>query len=169
MHRFDLADGAVLEKGCVYIVPLQERLALKARIAGIANPKSSTGRLDVFTRLITDRTAVFDQVAPGYRGGLYAEISPRTFSVVVRRGSCLNQLRLRRGAQSASDAAIRRLHDAVGLIDAGRAEADIDEGIAVTVDLSGSGGPSAGVGRRPVGWRAPAPHGANRLRPDRSL
>ena len=154
MHRFDLGDGAVLEKGCVYIVPLQERLALRSRTAGIANPKSSTGRLDVFTRLITDRSAVFDQVAPGYRGALYAEISPRTFSVVVRRGSCLNQLRLRRGAPSGSDAAIRRLHDAVGLIDAGRGEADIADGIAVTVDLGGSGGGGPGTGGHTVGWRA---------------
>ncbi|MFO1127115.1 MAG: 2'-deoxycytidine 5'-triphosphate deaminase [Rhodospirillales bacterium] len=157
MHRFDLGDGAVLEKGCVYIVPLQERLALKARIAGIANPKSSTGRLDVFTRLITDRSAVFDQVAHGYRGGLFAEISPRTFSVVVRRGSCLNQLRLRRGAPSGSDAAIRRLQDEVGLIDAGRGAADIADGIAVTVDLAGhaAGAVGGGGGERPtVGWRA---------------
>jgi dCTP deaminase len=154
MHRFDLGDGAVLEKGCVYIVPLQERLALKSRIAGIANPKSSTGRLDVFTRLITDRSAVFDQVAPGYRGGLYAEISPRTFSVVVRRGSCLNQLRLRRGAPSASDTAIRRLHDAIGLIDAGRGEADIADGIAVTVDLAGSTASGMATAGGSVGWRA---------------
>ncbi len=154
MHRFELGDGAVLEKGCVYIVPLQERLALRSRTAGIANPKSSTGRLDVFTRLISDRSAVFDQVAPGYRGGLFAEISPRTFSVVVRRGSRLNQLRLRRGAPSASDSAIRRLQEAVGLIDAGRGAADIADGIAVTVDLGGDGHSSTDGQRAAVGWRA---------------
>ncbi|MFO1153936.1 MAG: 2'-deoxycytidine 5'-triphosphate deaminase [Rhodospirillales bacterium] len=153
MHRFDLGDGAVLEKGCVYIVPLQERLALKSRVAGIANPKSSTGRLDVFTRLITDHSAVFEHVAPGYRGPLYAEISPRTFSVVVRRGACLNQLRLRRGAPSTSDSVIRRLQDEVGLIDAGRGEADIADGIAVTVNLSGGARAGGGEGRA-VGWRA---------------
>ena len=97
MHEIDLAAGAVLEKGCVYIVPLMESVALKSRVSALANPKSSIGRLDVFTRLITDRSAVFDQVAAGYRGPLYAEISPRTFSVVVHQGSRLNQLRLQRG------------------------------------------------------------------------
>lgn len=148
MHRIDLADGAVLEKGCVYIVPLQERLALKGRTAALANPKSSTGRLDVFTRLITDRAGVFDQVAAGYKGPLYAEISPRTFSVVVRCGSRLSQLRLQRGSPAGGDTLIRRLHQAVPLVDQA---ADIDQGIAVTVDLGGHG-PAAS--RRPVGWRA---------------
>ncbi len=158
MHRISLADGAVLEKGCVYIVPLLESLALKSRTSGMANPKSSTGRLDVFTRLITDRSAVFDQVAAGYKGPLYAEISPRTFSIVVRRGSSVSQLRLRRGSPPITDTALRRLHQAVPLVagdDAGgggdaaqrRAAADIDEGIAVTVDLAPRDG-------RPVGWRA---------------
>ena len=154
MHRIDLADGAVLEKGCVYIVPLLESLALKSRTSGMANPKSSTGRLDVFTRLITDNSAVFDQVAAGYKGPLYAEISPRTFSIVVRRGSSVSQLRLRRGSPPATDTALRRLHRTVPLVGGGeggerggRAAADIDEGIAVTVDLAPRDG-------RPVGWRA---------------
>ncbi|MBK8176431.1 MAG: 2'-deoxycytidine 5'-triphosphate deaminase [Rhodospirillales bacterium] len=151
MHRIDLSGGpgcgAVLEKGCVYVVPLLESLALKSRTSGIANPKSSIGRLDVFTRLITDRSAVFDQVAAGYKGRLYAEISPRTFSVVVRRGTSLSQLRLRRGSPSASDTALRRLNEQVRLVDAGQNAADIDAGIAVTVDLAGKSG-------RPIGWRA---------------
>ena len=147
MHRIDLADGAVLEKGCVYVVRLMESLALKSRVSGIANPKSSIGRLDVFTRLITDNSAVFDQVAPGYKGPMFAEISPRTFSVVVREGTSVSQLRLRRGSPPVTDTAIRRLHEAVRLVDAGQGQADIDEGIAVTVDL-----PAAGA--RPVGWRA---------------
>ncbi len=157
MHEIDLTAGAVLEKGCVYIVPLMEAVALRSRVAALANPKSSIGRLDVFTRLITDRSAVFDQVAAGYRGPLYAEISPRTFSVVVHQGSRLNQLRLQRGNPSASDTALRRLHQATPLVAAatgdGGAPADIDQGIAVTVDLAGSGGSSGGPGR-PVGWRA---------------
>lgn len=148
MHRIDLSEAAVLEKGCVYVVPLQESLALKSRTSGIANPKSSTGRLDVFTRLITDRGSVFDQVPAGYKGPLYAEISPRTFSVVVRRGSRLSQLRLRRGSPPATDTALRRLHSSVRLVDAGESTADIDEGIAVTVDLKGDGS------GRPIGWRA---------------
>ncbi|HUI21044.1 MAG TPA: 2'-deoxycytidine 5'-triphosphate deaminase [Methylocella sp.] len=88
--------GAVLERGCVYVVPLLEYLHLPKDIAGIANPKSSTGRLDVFTRLSTDNCDVFDRVARGYTGRLYAEVSPRTFSVRVRKGSKLNQIRFRR-------------------------------------------------------------------------
>ncbi|MCU0838289.1 MAG: 2'-deoxycytidine 5'-triphosphate deaminase [Rhodospirillales bacterium] len=155
MHRIDLTDGAVLERGCVYIVPLKESLALKFRVAAIANPKSSTGRLDVFTRLITDRAAVFDHVQAGYRGPLYVEISPRTFSVVVREGTSLNQLRIRRGSPAPSDAALRRLHEehrlvaaAADGVAAGAADVDIDEGIAVTVDLDG------GADEGPVGWRA---------------
>lgn len=147
MHRIDLKQPAVLEKGCVYVVPLVESLALRSRTSGIANPKSSIGRLDVFTRLITDYSAVFDQVAPGYKGPMFAEISPRTFSVVVREGTSVSQLRLRRGSPPVTDTAIRRLHETIRLVDAGKGQADIDEGIAVTVDLRASGG-------RPVGWRA---------------
>ena len=86
MHEIDLTSGAVLERGCVYIVPLLEHLALDSRIAAFANPRSSTGRLDVFTRLITDRSSRFDVVARGYQGRLYAEVSPRTFSILVRTG-----------------------------------------------------------------------------------
>ena len=87
----------MLETGCVYIVPLLESLALPADIAAAANPKSSTGRLDVFTRVITDRARGFDRIEPGYHGPLYAEISPKTFPVLVREGTRLSQLRLRRG------------------------------------------------------------------------
>src|SRR5918993_2435509 len=83
----NLDDGAVLERGCVYVVELIEHLELPETIAALANPKSSTGRLDVFTRLIADRSEVFDSVPGGYKGRLYAEISPRSFSVKVRRGS----------------------------------------------------------------------------------
>jgi dCTP deaminase len=88
-------EGAVLERGCFYVVPLMESLALPVRISGAANPKSSTGRLDIFTRLIADRAERFDLVEPGYRGPLYAEISPRSFSVRARAGARLNQLRFR--------------------------------------------------------------------------
>lgn len=89
-------SGAVLERGCVYVIPLIEHLKLPDSISAIANPKSSTGRLDIFTRLITDRSDVFDSVARGYEGPLYAEVSPRSFSVRVRKGSKLNQIRFRR-------------------------------------------------------------------------
>ena len=88
MHQLDLEGGAVLERGCVYIVELQESLRLPEDVSAMANPKSSTGRLDIFTRLITDGASEFEAVAAGYEGPLYAEISPRTFSVLVRPGSC---------------------------------------------------------------------------------
>lgn len=98
MHAIDLSGGGfVLEKGCVYIVELQERLALPAGVQARANPKSSTGRVDVFVRLLTDRGAAFDDVAAGYAGPLYLEIVPQTFSVLVRAGTRLNQLRLKVG------------------------------------------------------------------------
>jgi dCTP deaminase len=96
MHRLDLTAGAVLERGCVYIAEVQERLSLPLGVSGRANPKSSTGRVDVFVRLLTDGGR-FDDVAEGYSGPLYAEISPQTFSVLVRPGTRLNQLRLKRG------------------------------------------------------------------------
>lgn len=97
MHEIDLRAGAVLETGCVYLVQVQERLALPAHIHGAANPKSSTGRIDVFTRLITDGAQSFDHISMGYNGPMWAEISPCTFSVLARTGSRLSQLRLRRG------------------------------------------------------------------------
>jgi len=96
MHELDLVAGAVLERGCVYIAELQERLALPPGISARANPKSSTGRVDVFVRLLSDGGA-FDDVVEGYRGPTFIEIAPQTFSVLVRRGTRLNQLRLKRG------------------------------------------------------------------------
>ena len=96
MHEFSLVDGAVLECGCVYIVKLLENVSLTSDLIGLANPKSSTGRLDLFTRLIVDEAQEFEEVPAGYEGPLYIEISPRTFSVIVRTGSRLNQLRLKK-------------------------------------------------------------------------
>ena len=114
-HVIDLSKGAVLETECVYLVPLMERLDLRSTLSATANPKSSTGRLDVFTRLIADGTDSFDYVPAGYSGPLYIEISPRSFSILVRQGSRLNQLRLlRRTTRQArdkrflSDAELRR-------------------------------------------------------------
>ncbi|HZZ87910.1 MAG TPA: 2'-deoxycytidine 5'-triphosphate deaminase, partial [Caulobacteraceae bacterium] len=97
MHELDLTAGAVLERGCVYIAEIAERLALPDDVAARANPKSSTGRVDVFVRTLTDRGPAFDDIAAGYRGPLYLEIAPQTFSVLVRSGTRLNQLRLKRG------------------------------------------------------------------------
>lgn len=106
MHRIDLAQGAVLETGCVYLVELMERLRLPTDVEGRANPKSSTGRVDVFTRVIADHAQAFDYAAMGYEGPLYLEISPRTFSIVVRSGARLAQLRLRRAPPARETRAI---------------------------------------------------------------
>ncbi len=138
MHEIDLSSGAVLERGCVYIVPLLESLRLGKRDSGVANPKSSTGRLDVFTRLITDHATEFDRLGTGYKGQLYAEISPRTFSILVRKGSRLNQLRLRRGTPAIGDSALKRLHEEIRLVHSDTAAENISHGrIPLTVDLRG--------------------------------
>src|SRR5207237_9376535 len=96
-HEIGVADGAALEPNCAYIVPLLESLALPPKIVAAANPKSSTGRLDVFTRVIADGTRRFDMIGAGYHGPLYAEISPKTFPVLLREGSRLSQVRFRTG------------------------------------------------------------------------
>jgi dCTP deaminase len=146
MQEIDLARGAVFEKGCVYLVELGESLALPPGVSAAANPKSSTGRIDVFVRLVVDAgegdSARFDAAPAGYRGPLYAEISPRTFSILAREGSSLNQLRLKTGDPALDDRALARLHAESPLIDG---PADIDGGIGLRVDLSGAGA---------IGWRA---------------
>ncbi len=152
LHEITLGDGAVLETGCVYIVPVMESLALPDEISAAANPKSSTGRLDVFTRVIADETRGFDRVAAGYHGPLYAEISPKTFPVLVREGSRLSQLRLRRGDAVLDGAMLRALHARERLVD--RAEAVMGEGVAVSVDLSGAASAGEGRARGVVGYRA---------------
>ena len=133
-HKIDLTDGAVLETGCVYLVPLMEALALPERTGGFANPKSSTGRIDVFTRVITDFGVEFDKAPPGYKGHLYLEVSPRTFPILVRVGSRLSQIRFRRGNPAHSDAEIKRLHQESALVDG---HANIDGGLALSIDLAG--------------------------------
>ena len=133
LHVFDLSQGAVLETGCVYIVPLVESLALPDNVSACANPKSSTGRLDLFTRVITDRTHEFDMVPKGYCGPLYAEISPRTFPVLVRAGSRLSQIRFRRGEARLDDTRLRQLNARQPLVHS--TAPLIDDGIAVSIDL----------------------------------
>jgi dCTP deaminase len=145
LHEIVLSRGAVLETGCVYIVPLQESLALPPDISASANPKSSTGRLDLFTRVIADSMRGFDRVEAGYRGPLFAEISPRTFPVLVREGARLSQIRFRRGNAVLDADALQRLHDAERLVDS--SDADVRDGVAVGVDLAGLG-PSKLVGYR---------------------
>jgi dCTP deaminase len=146
LHAFDLRDGAVLETGCVYIVPLLESLALPETLSAGCNPKSSTGRLDVFTRIITDGARAFDQIAAGYAGPLYAEICPQTFAVVGRTGSRPSQIRFRAGEARHDDDALVALHREQALVS--DAEADIEGGIALSVDLCGD--PETGL----VGYRA---------------
>ncbi|QYK43271.1 MAG: 2'-deoxycytidine 5'-triphosphate deaminase [Paracoccaceae bacterium] len=147
MHRVDLTKGAVLERGCVYLIPLAERLALPAAVSGVANAKSSTGRLDLLTRTITDGGVEFDRIPAGYRGPLWAEVCPRSFSVLVRSGMRLNQLRLRQGEAVLDDAALSALHAAVPLVDG---PAVIAGGLGFSVDLEAKDGDL-------VGWRA-KPH-----------
>ncbi len=147
MHSIDLTAGAVLEKGCVYVVPLMESLDLPPGIDGIANAKSSTGRLDLLTRTITDGGTEFDRIARGYRGPLYAEICPRSFSVLARAGQRLNQLRLRDGRAALDDGELAALHARTPLVDGPPV---IDGGLGFSVDLGPDLGPR-------VGWRA-KPH-----------
>jgi dCTP deaminase len=130
LHTVDLGRGAVLEVGCVYVAEIEETLALPSDISGAANPKSSTGRLDVFTRVIADHGPGFDQTGPGYRGRLYLEICPQTFPILVRTGSRLSQIRFRCAGET------------------GRAAGgDHPREVALSVDLGG-GGASALIGYR---------------------
>ncbi|WOC15575.1 2'-deoxycytidine 5'-triphosphate deaminase [Pseudochrobactrum sp. MP213Fo] len=145
LHEIDLSEGAVLETGCVYIVPLLESLALPQELSASANPKSSTGRLDIFTRVIVDSAQEFDKVPAGYNGPLYLEVSPRTFPIVVRSGSRLSQIRFRKGAAQLNEVELTALHEQETLV--ASATPNISNGgIALSVDLSG--GDSGLIGYR---------------------
>ncbi|KGJ21210.1 2'-deoxycytidine 5'-triphosphate deaminase [Paracoccus sanguinis] len=146
MHRMDLSQGAVLEKGCVYLVPLMERVALPPGVEAVANAKSSTGRLDLLTRLVTDDGTEFDRLPEGYDGPLYAEICPRSFSVLVRPGMRLSQMRLRQGQAVLDDAALAALHAADPLVDGTPL---IDAGLGFSVDLRPAEGDLVGYRARP--------------------
>ena len=160
MYDMDLTQGAILEKGHVYLVPLLEHVALPPHVRGRANPKSSTGRLDIFTRLITDLNAGFDEIPPGYQGPLYLEIVPRSFTIRVQTGLALNQLRLLTGRPAVSDSRLRALHRSAKLLyhndddptDArplATQDIRVDHGLFLGIDLRGSG-----AGREIVGYRA---------------
>ncbi|MBD3785874.1 MAG: 2'-deoxycytidine 5'-triphosphate deaminase [Sphingomonadales bacterium] len=146
MHRMDLSNGAVLEKGCVYLVPLAEGLALPEGITAVANAKSSTGRLDLLTRVITDGGTEFDRIPEGYAGPLYAEICPRSFSVLVRPGMRLNQIRFRAGQATLSDPELKALHAAEPLVSG---TAVIDHGLGFSVDLRPATGDLVGYRAKP--------------------
>jgi dCTP deaminase len=146
MHQIDLSQGAVLEKGCVYVVPLMEALALPDHINAVANAKSSTGRLDLLTRVITDDGTEFDRIPAGYTGPLYAEICPRSFSVLVRPGMRLNQIRFRSGQSVLTDAELNALHASDTLVSG---EAVIGDGLGFSVDLQPEKGDLVGYRAKP--------------------
>jgi dCTP deaminase len=150
--RLSLDHGAVLEKGRVYVIPLLETISLRSEVSAFANPKSSTGRLDILTRLIADRATLFDQAEEGYEGQLYLEVAPRSFSVVVKTGSRLNQLRFRRtrgenpkpitAAEWRSLLAERQIADSTAITEKTGV-------LPFSIDLQGSGADNA-----LIGWRA---------------
>src|SRR6202161_4357644 len=139
MTRVDLTAAPVFEKDCVYIVPLVEELNLPENISGKANPKSTTGRLDIFTRLITDYGTEFDHVPPGYKGKLYAEVVSRTFTVAIRAGMRLSQLRFVQGNPVSGDKTIRDLNQDVPLVymedEDSPGKAKVERGLGINVDL----------------------------------
>jgi dCTP deaminase len=148
LHR----EGAVLETNRPYLIPLKERLALPPGVRGKANPKSSTGRADVFTRVITDNSARFDEIASGYQGGLYLEVVPLSFPIRVREDLSLNQLRLSVGRAELTDAEVRAHHEAEPILFAdGRpvpaSELSLANGLFLGLNLRGDG-------RGRVGYRA---------------
>ncbi len=143
MDEIDLTRPVFFERGCVYVVPLLEELRLPRDVYGKANPRSTTGRLDIFVRLITDYGTEFDRVIPGYTGKLYAEIVPRTFGVILQEGLRLNQLRLLRGRHKQGDPTLSRLNEEEPLVynESGLPEEpNIEAGLRLSLDLQGKGG-----------------------------
>jgi dCTP deaminase len=150
LHSFEFGEGGkVLEVGCVYVVPLLESLALPQDIWALTNPKSSTGRLDVFTRVIADGVTAFDHIPAGFEGKLWLEICPQSFPIVVRQGSRLSQIRFRRGRGEDTDGMLGELHRRERLTS--DAQPDIRDGIALSVDLSPD---PEGAARGLIGYRA---------------
>lgn len=145
MYEMDLTGGAILEKGHVYLVPLLERLALPSHVRARANPKSTTGRLDIFTRVVTDLNTGFDEVRVGYRGPLYLEIVPRSFTIKVKTGQSLNQIRFVQGPAAVSDTRLRAQHRTQPLVyqnvtepmPVSPRELRVDRGLFLRIDLKG--------------------------------
>ncbi|MCF2903618.1 2'-deoxycytidine 5'-triphosphate deaminase [Octadecabacter sp. CECT 8868] len=146
MHEIDLTDGAVLEKGCVYVVPLMERLSLPQGMTAAASAKSSIGRLDLLTRIITDNGVEFDRVPDGYDGPLFVEICPRSFSVLVKPGLMLNQIIFRQGKSFMSDEELAALHAKTPIVDG---DAVISDGLGFSVDLLPHKGDLVGYRAKP--------------------
>jgi len=138
MYEIDLTKGAILERGNVYLVPLLEVLNLPDDISGRTNPKSSTGRLDIFTRVITDFSHRFEDISVSYKGGIYLEIVPRSFTIKVKTGLCLNQLRLFRGLSAINDDEILSMHMETPLIysgNNGQPDPLIKDGLFVSIEI----------------------------------
>lgn len=158
MYEMDLSDGAILEKGHVYLVPLLEELTLPKTIRARANPKSTTGRLDVFTRVVTDLTSGFDEIRAGYRGQLFLEIVPRSFAIKVRTGQSLNQIRFVCGEATVSDRSLHALHRATPLLyhnvtptkRVGSHDVRAERGLFLRIDLTGEDQRDSRV----IGYRA---------------
>ena len=146
MHEIDLTQGAVLEKGCVYVVPLLERLTLPQGTTGAASAKSSIGRLDLLTRIITDNGHEFDRVPDGYDGPLYVEICPQSFSVIAQTGQMLNQIIFRRGQTVISDNELATLHAKSPIVSG---DAVISGGLGFSVDLKPENGTLVGYRAKP--------------------
>lgn len=146
MHRIDLSNGAVLEKGCVYVVPLLESLDLPRGMSGAASAKSSIGRLDLLTRIITDHGTEFDRIPEGYCGPLYVEICPQSFSVIAKTGQMLNQVIFRDGHTVIDDHALRALHAQTPIVSG---EAVISNGLGFSVDLKPASGTLVGYRAKP--------------------
>ena len=146
MHEIDLSDGAVLEKDCVYVVPLLESLSLPKGVSGAASAKSSIGRLDLLTRIITDYGTEFDRIADGYTGPLYAEICPQSFSVIATTGQMLTQIIFRDGQTAIDDTALRALHEKTPIVSG---KAVISGGLGFSVDLKPTEGSLVGYRAKP--------------------
>jgi len=146
MHEVDLTGGAVLEKNCVYVVPLLERVDLPKGISGAASAKSSIGRLDLLTRIITDHGTEFDRIPDGYTGGLYAEICPQSFSVIAQTGQMLTQIIFRQGQTVIDDDALRALHAKTPVVSG---DAVIAGGLGFSVDLKPEGSTLVGYRAKP--------------------
>ena len=158
MYEMDLTEGAILEKGHVYLVPLLESLKLPKTLRARANPKSTTGRLDVFTRVVTDLNAGFDEIRAGYHGPLFLEVVPRSFAIKVRTGQSLNQIRFVRGEATVSDASLQKLHGASPLLyhnsptrkALGQREFRAERGLFLRIDLKGDDRTDSRI----IGYRA---------------
>ncbi len=151
MEELDLRDGAILERNRPYLIPLIEELRLPDFIRAKTNPKSSTGRLDIFTRVITDNSHRFDDVVAGYHGQLYLEVVSRSFTIRVKTGLSLNQLRLTKGDASCGEGELLRRHGEkpIVLAELGYTgdprQPSLDNTIGLSANLAGRTG---GVGYR---------------------